>query len=245
MLQRQIAKLAGGTRIGFLITVLDRQPAAHQQVKADQLAVFRYRHEVHIIGVQIDIVLRRDHHRRFEFTRQIGLAEDRFLVGGGDLFLIQPDLSIGAGTRQQMFRDLLRPLVGFGVQLRLKRVRGAQHIAVHVVGGRQRVQANGVQHLMHRLHVLLQNTVELESLTVGQANTAVDGVIRGEFIDRLPLFGGDNAARQTAAQQHRVARLQFLRRAFRANIAVVLLVHTVEADEQEVVAFKTAGQAVI
>jgi sulfite reductase beta subunit-like hemoprotein len=62
--------------------------AAHQQVKADKLAVFRNRHEVHIIGVQIDIVLRRDHHRRFEFTRQIGLAEDRFLVGGGNLFLI-------------------------------------------------------------------------------------------------------------------------------------------------------------
>ncbi len=136
VLQRQITKLARGTGVGVLVTVFDRETAANQQVKAHQLAVLGNRHEVHVVGMQIDIVLRRDHHRGFELTRQIGLAEDRLFVSCRDLFLIQPDLGIGAGTRQQMLGDLLRPLVSFGVQFGLIRVRRTEHVTVHIVGGR-------------------------------------------------------------------------------------------------------------
>ncbi len=64
-------------------------------------------------------------------------------------------------------------------------------------------------------------------------------------IDRLPLFGGDHTTRQTTAQQHRVARLQLLFSTFGANVAVILLIHAVEADQQEVVALKAAGQTVV
>ena len=245
MLQRQITEFARRAGVGFFITMFDRETAAHQQVKAHQLAVFGDRHEVHVVGVQIDIVLRRDHHRGFKLTRQIGLAEDRLFVGSGDLFLIQPDLGISAGTRQQMLGDLFRPLVGLSVQLRLVRVGGAQHVTVHIVGGGQRVQPHRVQHLMHRLDVLFQNAVELKGLPVGQANTAVNGVLSGKLIDRLPLGGGDHPARQTAAEQHRMTRLQLLGGALRADIAIVLLVHAVETDQQEVIAFKTAGQTVV
>ena len=131
------------------------------------------------------------------------------------------------------------------MQLRFIRVGGTQHVTVHIVGGRQCVQADGVQHLVYRLNVLLQNAVKLEGLTVGQANAAVNGVVMGELIDRLPLFGGDHPTRQTTAQQHRVTRLQLLLGTFGADIAVVLLVHTVKTDQQEVVAFKPAGQAVV
>ena len=116
MLNRQIPNLARRAGIGFLITVLDGQTAAHQQVKAHQFAVFRDRDKVHVVGMQIDIVLRRDHDRSFKLTRQIGLTEDRLFIGGRHFFLIEPDLCVSAGTRQQMFRDLLRPFIGFGVQ---------------------------------------------------------------------------------------------------------------------------------
>ena len=98
---------------------------------------------------------------------------------------------------------------------------------------------------MYRFDVLLQNAVELEGLTVGQTNAAVDCVFTGKLVDRLPLFRSDYPARQTTAQQHRVTRLQLLFGTLGADIAVVLLVHTVETDQQEVVAFETAGQAVI
>ena len=102
-----------------------------------------------------------------------------------------------------------------------------------------------MQHLVHRLNVLFQNPVELERLTVSQADAAVDGVISGKFIDRFPLRRGDNPTRQTAAQQHRVARLQLLRGTFSADIAVILLVHAVKTDQQEVIAVEAAGQAVV
>ena len=245
MLQRQIAKLTRRTGVGFLVAVFDGKPTAHQQVKAHQLAVFGDCHEVHVVGMQIDIVLRRDHYRGFEFTRQISLTEDRFFIGGGDFFLIEPDLRIRAGSRQQMFRDFLRPLVRFCMQLRLVRVRGAQHITVHVVGGRQRIKTDRMQHLVHRFDILFQNAVELERLAVGQANAAIDGVFTGKFVDRLPLFSGNHPTRQTTAQQHRVARLQLLFSTFGANVAVILLIHAVEADQQEVIALKAAGQTVV
>ena len=225
--------------------MFDRKPTTHQQVETHQLAVFRDRHEVHVVGMQIDIVLRWDHYRGFEFTRQVGLTEDRFFIGGGDFLLIEPDLRVGAGTRQQMFRDFLRPLIRFRVQLRFKWVRGAEYITVHVVGGRQRIKTDRVQHLVYRFDVLFQNAVELERLAVGQANAAINGVFTGEFINCLPLFSGDHPTRQTAAQQHRMTRFQLLFSTFRADIAVILLIHTVETDQQEVVALKAAGQTVV
>lgn len=98
---------------------------------------------------------------------------------------------------------------------------------------------------MHRLDVLLQNAVELEGLTVGQTNAAVNRVVSGEFIDGLPLGSGDHPARQTAAQQHRVTRLQLLLGALGADVAVILLVHAVKTDQQEVIAVEAAGQAVV
>ena len=144
-----------------------------------------------------------------------------------------------------MFRNFLRPFICFRVQLRLVRVRGAEYVTVHVVGGRQRIKTDRVQHLMHRFDVLFQNAVELECLAVGQANAAIDGVFTGKFVDRLPLFSGNHPTRQTTAKQHRVARLQLLFSTFGANVAVILLIHAVEADQQEVIALKTAGQTVV
>lgn len=174
MLQRQIAKLARRAGVGFLVAVFDRKPTAHQQVEAYQLAVFGDCHEVHVVGMQIDIVLRRDHYCGFELTRQVGLTKDRFFISSGDFFLVEPDLRIRAGTRQQMLRNLLRPLVRFRVQLRLVRVRGAEYVTVHVVSCRQRIKTDRVQHLVHRFDVLFQNAVELKRLAVGQANAAID-----------------------------------------------------------------------
>lgn len=82
---------------------------------------------------------------------------------------------------------------------------------------------------MHRLDVLLQNTVKLEGLAVGQTDAAVDGVIRRKFVDCLPLRRSNHPARQAAAQQHGVARLQFLLGALGTNIAVILLIHSMKA----------------
>ncbi len=87
--------------------------------------------------------------------------------------------------------------------------------------------------------------MELKGLPVGQANTAVNGVLSGKLIDRLPLGGGDHPhpADGSGAASHDAAPA--LGGALRADIAIVLLVHAVETDQQEVIAFKTAGQTVV
>ena len=87
--------------------------------------------------------------------------------------------------------------------------------------------------------------MKLERLTVGQANAAVNSVVMGKLINRLPLFGGDDATRQTAAKQHRMTRLQLLLCTLGADVTVILLVHSVKTDQQEVITFKTTGETVI
>ena len=84
----------------------------------------------------------------------------------------------------------------------------------------------------------------LEGLAVGDADGAVEGVFAGKFVNAQPLLRGDDAPRQAAAQHHAFQRFEFLFGTFGAQVAVVLFVHAVEADELEVVTAKGAGDAV-
>ncbi len=102
-----------------------------------------------------------------------------------------------------------------------------------------------MQHLVRRFHVLFQNAVKLEGLPVGQADAAINRVVGSELIDGKPLRRRDDPARQTAAQHHGVTRLQLLLGTFGANIAVILLIHTVKTDQQKVIAGKAAGEAIV
>ena len=87
--------------------------------------------------------------------------------------------------------------------------------------------------------------MKLEGLTVGQSDTAVQGTVGSETIDPQPLLRGNHAAWQTAAQHHGMTRFEFLFSALGANIAVILLIHAVKADQQEVIAVKATGQAIM
>lgn len=144
-----------------------------------------------------------------------------------------------------MFRNFFRLFVRFRVQLRFVRVRGVEYVTVYVVSCRQRIKIDRVQYLVYRFDVFFQNVVELKRLAVGQANVVIDGVFIGKFVDRLLLFSGNYFIRQTIAKQYRVARFQFLFSTFGADVAVILLIYVVEANQQEVVVFKVVGQIVV
>ena len=131
------------------------------------------------------------------------------------------------------------------MQLGLHRVGGAEHVAVDVAGGRDRVDAAGVDNLMHVLNVRLEHAVELEGLARGQAHRAVAGVLFSELLDHQPLFRRDDAARHTRTQHDIMQRLELLLGALGADVAVVLLIHAVEADQLEVVGRKATGDAVL
>ncbi len=111
MLQADKAQLFRTARISRGIAKGHRQAATYQHVKANQLAVFGNGNKVQIVGMHINIIVWRDHHCGFKLTWQVGITQHRLGLGGFNFFLIQPDLSISAGFRQQMFADLYRPLI--------------------------------------------------------------------------------------------------------------------------------------
>ena len=97
---------------------------------------------------------------------------------------------------------------------------------------------------MHGLDVFLQHTMELEGLPVGEPDAAVDRLFGGELVNPQPLLRLDDAARQTAAQHDVLQRFQLLPHALGTDVAVILFVHAVEADQLEVVAIESAGEPV-
>ena len=123
-------------------------------------------------------------------------------------------------------------------------VAGAQDVAVHVACGGDGVEAEFVQPLVHGFDVGLEDAVVLEGLAVGEADGTVEGVAAGELVDAQPLLRGNHAAGQAAAQHDVFEIVELLVVPLGADVAVVLLVHAVEADELEVVAVEAAGEAV-
>ena len=223
-IQRYETEFNRGIRIGFGVAVFHRQTAAHQYVEADQLAVFTDGDKVQIIGVQIDIVMRRNHHRGFEFARQIVFAQYRLggvatlhrigqrggfrkVFGRMQLFAVQPNIGIGFGFRQQVLADFLRPFIGFFVQTAFYRIAGTQYVTVHVAGGGDGIQTQLVQPLVHRLNIVFQHTVKLEGLAVGETDGTVHRLLSRKLVDAQPLLRVDDAAGQAATQHHVFQRL--------------------------------------
>ncbi len=131
------------------------------------------------------------------------------------------------------------------MQFGLHRVAGAEHVAVHVARSGDGIDAGAAQGLMHQLDVTLQYPVELEGLTGGQADAAVEAVFFGKLVDDLPLGRGDDPTRQARTQHDVVQRLQLLGGALWADVAVILLIHAVKADQLEVVAIEAAGERIL
>jgi hypothetical protein len=103
------------------------------------------------VGEHVDVVQRRDREADLELARQVGLAVDRldFLAAAADAFLVQPDLVVGAGVRQQVLRHRRGLCEHLRCSLRMQRIGRHQHVAVDVAAGRQRVDQRGVDRL-HR-----------------------------------------------------------------------------------------------
>lgn len=70
------------------------------------------------------------------------------------------------------------------------------------------------------------------------------GFVGGKLVDRQPLLWRDDPARQATTQHHGMTRLQLLLSTGSTNITVILLVHAVETDQQEVIAAKATGQTI-
>ena len=102
-----------------------------------------------------------------------------------------------------------------------------------------------IQPFVHRLDVLLQYAVKLESLAICNSNTLVIRIFCSELIDTQPLCRLYDSPRQTATKHHVFAWFQLASDEIGTDVAIVLCIHTVKADELKVIATKAAAKFVL
>ena len=163
--ERDVAKFVGGVGVGGGVAVFAGQTATDEDVEADKVAVFFDGDEAEVVRVDVHFVVGRDDDGGFEFAWQVVFAEDGFdavrdffverlcRFGGEDFFAVQPDVGVSGGARQQVHADFFRPFVGFFVQGAFDGVGGAEDVTVYVACGRDGIEPQFVQPLVHGLDV--------------------------------------------------------------------------------------------
>jgi hypothetical protein len=238
------AEDVGQSREGRGVPVGRAHPAAGRDVEADQAFAVGDGDEAQVVGIDVDIVVRRHRNGGLELPRQIGRAVDGLeILAAAHLLAVEPDLVIGAGLRQQVLADPLRPLVNLPMQRRRDRVGVAEHVAVHIAAAADRVDHDLVDPADHRGDVALEDAVVLEALTRGQAQTAA-GQLAADPVDRQPLGRGADTARQARAQHEAEIGLEILLAPLLTEVAMVLLIEAVKLADLGVVRAHGAGQRV-
>ena len=90
----------------------------------------------------------------------------------------------------------------------------------------------------------LDHAVELEGLSRRDAQGAV-GIAAGDLVELQPLRGLTTPPGRRGADHEAVGRLEFLLATLVAQVAIVLLVATVELDQDRVVVADCAGVRVV
>ena len=234
-------------RVGFDLVVRHAEAAADGHIETKQFLAGRVgdRDEAEIVSVDVDVVARRDGDDRFEFTRQIRGAVQRFVVGfaAGDEFIGNPDLVVGAGARREVIADGFGEVERLGVEGALLGVGVRHDVAVDVAAGREGVHELSVDRLNGWAEVALENAMKLEGLTRGNLERAV-GVGVGEGVEGEPLRGRADAARDANARHKGERFFLVLAPALVAEVAVVLGVDAVEFGELGAVLGDRAGRGV-
>jgi hypothetical protein len=121
--------------------------------------------------------------------------------------------------------------------------RRAHHVAADVSTGGDRAQERVVDAADGRLEVALQDAVKLEGLARRQPERIVP-VSSCQRVEREPLRGRRDAARDTHPHHELVCGLQLLPRALGAQVAIILLVEAVKLGELRVVLRERASQPI-
>ena len=124
-------------------------------------------------------------------------------------------------------------------RLALVRPWRADHVADHVATRGQGGQHGVVDAADQRAQRSLAHDVELHALARRQAHRAVGQL--GDPVERLPLLGGQPAARHGGADHARVVERELGRRPGPPDVTVVLLVDAVELEDHRVVVLERIG----
>ena len=235
-IRRAVADDVGKPREGRRLTMRHAHAAPDADIESLEFACLDIGNEADVMGEDIDVVLRRDRQGDLELARQIMPRVQRLdLVFGfpgaaRHAFFAEEDLVVGPGTRQQMRADLVREIVDLAMDRRAMGIGGADHVAIDVTAGSDGVHHGLVQCLQMPTQIFLEHAVILKGLARGDAQRAI-GITPGVIVQRQPLLGGYATARQAQAHHERVQRLQLAVTTIVAQIAVILLIETMELGE--------------
>ena len=106
------AEDVGEARVGLDLVVRHAEAAADGDVEAEEFfaGLIGDGDEAEIVGVDVDVIARRDGDDGFKFARQVGRTVERLRVGfaAGDEFVGDPDFVIGARARGEVIADGFR-----------------------------------------------------------------------------------------------------------------------------------------
>ena len=223
----------GESRVGDLLAVGHPQPPTDQHVESGNAVPVGDRQETQIVAVDVGAVVVRKRYRRLELARQIALAVDRIGLGrrrpGRDRLAVEPDLVVGARAGEQVLGDAAGHLEHLIAQPAGERRRAAHHVALHVAAGAERRDERVVQLADRSLQVALHHAVKLVVLSRRDPQRAV-AVAARQLVEHEVLPGGEDAARDLAADHEGVVGLEAGIAALAARVAVVLLVDAVELE---------------
>ena len=120
------------------------------------------------------------------------------------------------------------------------RIGIAHDVAVDVAASGDRVEQNRIDRLQGRLQIRLDDSVELDRLPRRQPHRVV-AVVARDAVERQPLRGREDAARNANAQHEGKCLLHFLAGALGPQIAIVLQVHAMEFHQLRVILGNGAG----
>eukprot|EP00160_Parvularia_atlantis_P006892 Unigene1606_Nuclearia_a/m.4970 Unigene1606_Nuclearia_a/g.4970 ORF Unigene1606_Nuclearia_a/g.4970 Unigene1606_Nuclearia_a/m.4970 type:complete len:404 (+) Unigene1606_Nuclearia_a:1253-2464(+) len=143
-----------------------------------------------------------------------------------------------------MLRQAARDLAHGLVHVRLERIGRAHDVAVDVAAGREGVHQDLVDVADALAELALDDAVELEGLPRREPDGAV-GVRVGNAVHGQPLCGRADAAGHTHADHEREGLLLLESTPLLAQVAVVLLVDTVELGQHRVLLCERARALVL
>ncbi len=232
----------GESGVGDFLAVGHAEPPAHQHVEPRDRVPVGNHHKPQIVAVDVGAVVVRKCDRRLELPGEIALAVDRLgrRCALGDLIAVEPDLVVGPGPRQQARRDVAGHGERLIAQSTGQRRRAAHHVALHVAAGAERRDQRVVQGADGGFQVALHYAVKLVVLSRGDPQRAV-AVPSRQLVECQVLLGGDDAARDLAADHESVGGVQAGIAPLPARVPVVLLVNAVELEQLRGFVLEMAG----
>mmetsp|Transcript_51955 Transcript_51955/g.96110 ORF Transcript_51955/g.96110 Transcript_51955/m.96110 type:complete len:262 (+) Transcript_51955:981-1766(+) len=225
----------GKSGVRLLVIVSEAEAATNTDIEAEQCVILNDSNEADAIGKDVHIIGRRNGHGNLVLPWKVGETIQWFLLHGRAaahlhflshlVAMHEENLMVCAGTRQTMVVDGVCVLYNLVHDLAAASggVGGAEHISAHIAASGNCVHAASVDGPHGLLHIPLQHTMQLPSLTRCDLERCICEFL-ANIIHGNPLFGCAESTRHAHADHEAEGILDAHLLAFLSHVSVVLLV---------------------